>query len=191
MSWQVPAPGNLDLLGRDSVTVPVACDCEAFPLQRFEKMLLDVVGIVVRVFVGLKVDSDALGPVLSGLCPLGDQVVRVLAVHSFDSALVQKRKLLVNLADTRQVIRIQQIHAVGNQAVYRVVVVENALLLLVPVSLGRHQTDVVDPVATRLKSNNLDVFLFDLHLEGVIGWAFVFDRVNVFEDVGVDLHDVC
>ena len=84
MGWEVSAPWDLDLLRCSSVAVSVACDRKALSFQRFEQVLLDVVGIIVRVFVRLQVNRYAFGPVLCCLSPLRDQVVRVLAVHALD-----------------------------------------------------------------------------------------------------------
>ena len=80
----------------------------------------------------------------------------------FDCLLMQESVVLVEPIDAGEVVHVQEVHTRPYQAIDRVVVAEDSLLLFVPLRLRRRQTHIVYPVLCRLDSHDFDIFFAPL-----------------------------
>lgn len=114
-----------------------------------------------RVDVLLQIDGKfALTVIRRILSPAVDHIVRVRpTLKLFYRLLVEKGVVFVDSVHTGKVIDIKEVHPGGCQGIDRVVVVQDGLLLFVPVCLRGHQADVVYPVGARFESDHFQVFV--------------------------------
>ena len=67
--------------------------------------------------------------------------------------------VLIDTIDTCKIVHIEKVHALLYQSIDRVVVIQEGLLLFMPLRFGGCQADVVNPIRSGFESQNLDIFI--------------------------------
>lgn len=109
----------------------------ASALHCVQQVLIYVGGFVHRVHIVLHVHCEFFLALIRIMSPLENHIVWVVSLKLFDILLMQKGIIFIGPVHARQIAGVKKIHCSARQSVCWVAVVEQGLLLFVPIRLVR------------------------------------------------------
>ena len=94
--------------------------------------------------------------------------------------------VFVDTIDTSKVVYIEEVHALLYQSVDRVVIVQEGLLLFMPLRFGGCQANVINPIRCRFESQHLDVFVSELMSQWIVTWYRIPCSWEIPENISIN-----